>query len=290
METINIFNKKVSVFLSVKDKMPTATRTLVQVLNNHKIKDRVLEVRNCENEEERKILKSNLPGFIPSGTTPKGRSDDNLIHNGVISIDIDYKDNEYIGNFDNMTDIISKSPFISFCGRSVSGKGFFILIPISNPDKHREHFKALQKDFKEIGITIDKSGINPSRFRYFSYDNEAYYNFNSDVYDKIFEEKKPVHAPILYNEDSDFHKVLNKINQTGIDITGWYDDWFQLGCSISSHFGESGRQYYHDISKYSDKYKTKDTDIQYDRCLKCNRITLKTFFHISSQYGILAKD
>lgn len=286
----NIFNRDVSVFLSVRDKMPTATRTLLQVLNNHKIKDKVLAVRNCKNDEERKILKSNLSGFIPSGTTPNGRSDDNLIHNGVISIDIDYKDNINIDNFDYMTDIMSKSPFVSYCGRSCGGKGFFILIPISNPEKHRGHFKALQKDFEEIGITIDKSGINPSRFRYFSYDNEAYYNFNAEVYDKIFEEKKPVHAPIYYNEDSDFYKVLNKINKNGIDITGGYDDWFQIGCSISNHFGESGRQYFHEISCKSAKYKEKDTDIQYDRCLRCNRITLKTFFHISSQYGILAKD
>lgn len=287
---VNILNKKVSAFLSVKDKMPAAERTLQQVLNNHKIKNRVLAVRNCENPEEKKKLKESLSGYTPSGTTPNGRSDDNLIHNGVISIDIDYKDNMHIDNFDNMTNIMSKSPFVAYCGRSCGGKGFFILIPISNPDKHREHFKALQKDFEEIGITIDRSGINPSRFRYFSWDDEGYFNFNATVYEKVFEEKKKAHAPILYNENSDFHKVLNKINQTGIDITGGYDDWFQLGCSISSHFGESGRQYYHDISKYSDKYKTKDTDIQYDRCLKCNRITLKTFFHISSQYGILAKD
>lgn len=287
---VNIFNKKVSAFLSVKDKIPSVERTLMQCLNNHKIKNRVLEVRNCKSEEERKILKSNLPGFTPSGTTPNGRSDDNIIHNGVISIDIDYKDNEHIDNFDAVTDIMSKSEFISFCGRSCGGKGFFILIPISNPDKHREHFKALQKDFEEIGITIDKSGINPSRFRYFSYDNEAYYNFAAEVYDKIFEEKKPVHTPIYYNEDSDFYKVLNKINKNGIDITGGYDDWFTIGCALANHCGESGRQYYHDISRHSDKYKAKDTDIQYNRCLKCNRITIKSFFKISAQYGILAKD
>lgn len=287
---VNIFNKKVSVFLSVKDKMPAAERTLQQALNNHKIKNRVLEVRNCKNQEEKKILKSNLPGFTPSGTTPNGRSDDNLIHNSVISIDVDYKDNINIDNFDYMTDIMSKSPFISFCGRSVSGKGFFLLIPISNPDKHREHFKALQKDFEEIGITIDRSGINPSRFRYFSWDDESYFNFNATVYEKVFEEKKKVYVNIPYNEDSDFHKVLNKINQTGIDITCGYDDWFTIGCALANHCGESGRQYYHDISRHSDKYKAKDTDIQYNRCLKCNRITIKSFFKISAQYGILAKD
>lgn len=286
---MNIFDKKVSVFLSVKDKMPTAERTLLQVLNNHKIKDKVFVVRNCENTEEKNILKSNLPGFLPSGITPDGRSDDNLIHNGVISIDIDYKDNMHIYNFDDMTSIISKSKFVAYCGKSCGGKGFFILIPISNTNKHREHFKALQKDFEEIGITIDRSGINPSRFRYFSYDDEGYFNFDAEIYEKVFEEKKKVHAPILYNEDSDFHKILNKINQTGIDITGGYDDWFTIGCAVANHCGESGRQYYHDISRHSDKYKTKDTDIQYDRCLKCNRITIKSFFQISSQYGILAK-
>lgn len=186
---MNIFNKKVSVFLSVKDEMPAAERTLQQVLNNHKIKDKVIEVRNCDNPEEKYILKRNLPGFIPSGITRNGRSDDNLIHNGVIGIDIDYKDNMHIDNFDDMTDIMSKFKFVAYCGKSCGGKGFFILIPISNTAKHREHFKAFLKDFEEIGITIDKSGINPSRFRYFSYDSEAYCNFNAEVYDKIFEDK-----------------------------------------------------------------------------------------------------
>lgn len=287
----NIFNLKVSAFKSVKDTMPADERTLLQVLNNNKIKNRVMAVRNCEDEGLRYELKKNMPGYTPSGTSPDGRSDNNLIHNGVISIDIDYKDNENIDNLYSMTSIMSECPFVAYCGRSIGYKGFFILIPISNPDKHREHFKSLQKGFEEIGITIDRSGINPSRFRYFSWDNEAYYNFEAEVYANIYEETKhvPVQAHIYHNEDSDFIKVLNKINKTGIDITNSYSDWFQIGCAISNHYGESGRKYFHEISCHSDKYKYKDADIQYDRCLKCNNITLKTFFYFAAQYGIMAR-
>ena len=36
---------------------------------------------------------------------------------------------------------------MAYCGLSVSGKGFWGLIPIANPDKHRLHFTALKEAF-----------------------------------------------------------------------------------------------------------------------------------------------
>ena len=55
------------------------------------------------------------------------------------------------------------------------------LIKIADGSKHREHFQSLQEVFPEI----DKSGINPSRVCYESYDPEIYINENSEVFNKI---------------------------------------------------------------------------------------------------------
>ena len=61
--------------------------------------------------------------------------------------------------------------FIYSCWTSPSGNGVKALVQITNPERHRDHFRALIKYFERThGLELDESGINESRACFESYD------------------------------------------------------------------------------------------------------------------------
>lgn len=86
----------------------------------------------------------------------------------------------------------------------------------------------------------------------------------------------------------DIEAVTSRIEQSGIDITSGYDNWRNLGFSLSEGLGESGRSYYHSISRLNSGYTPEECDRQYDKCLKFHGtgITVKTFFQKAKEAGI----
>ncbi|MDR2954940.1 MAG: PriCT-2 domain-containing protein, partial [Prevotella sp.] len=71
-----------------------------------------------------------------------------------------------------------------------------------------------------------------------------------------------------------------------INIADDYDDWFELGCSLASGLGEEGREYFHDISAISGKYKPSDCDKKYNECLKADRTNIGKFFNMCKKYNV----
>ena len=49
--------------------------------------------------------------------------------------------------------------------------------------------------------------------------------------------------------DNDIETYISTIEQSGIDITGNYATWRDLGFSLAEEYGETGRDYFHRISK-----------------------------------------
>lgn len=92
-----------------------------------------------------------------------------------------------------------------------------------------------------------------------------------------------------HNRTSDDIEIITaRIESSHTDITAGYDNWRDLGFALSDALGESGRDYYHRISRFNPDYTAAETDKQYDRCLKANGtgITIKTFFQKAKEAGI----
>ena len=87
---------------------------------------------------------------------------------------------------------------------------------------------------------------------------------------------------------NDVEAILQRIESSQTDITASYSDWRDLGFSFADEFGESGRDYFHRVSRFYPGYSYKDCDKQFDKCLKANGhgVTIKTFFHLSKYAGI----
>lgn len=285
----NVLDREVSFFRNVKSKTPE-TINLHEWLTSNQYKTVVEKIRNSTDEHEQKELKSKLPAITPSGLFTLRKADSLIKHSGFICIDIDEKDNIDAENFSELKTLIKELDCVAYCGLSVSGKGYFVLIPISSPDKHKEHFKSLQAAFERSGIKIDSSCSDVSRLRFASFGDAPYINVNAKSYtqseathDVVIEDNKEKGRNRIEVED-----LIEIIEIYGVDITVEYKDWFAIGCSIASEFGESGRDYFHRVSQFYADYSVSKTDRQYTACMSDkNQHTIGTLFWIAQKYNVI---
>ena len=109
----------------------------------------------------------------------------------------------------------------------------------------------------------------------------------------IDKETKPnatpaVQAPSSGSTNDDIETITQRIEAAQLDITSGYAAWRDLGFALAEELGESGREYYQRLSRFNEEYSAKDTDDQYDKCLRAhgNGITIKTFFQMAKEHGI----
>lgn len=261
---------QVSVFKNVHTSLSCGTTTYKEWLFNDdlKLKELVNEIRAEGDLKRRKALKSNLYCITGSGVFENGRSSRNIkIHNGYIVIDIDYQDNVHLGAkyFSLIEDVFSKIDVVCYAGKSVGGNGYFLIIGIANPDKHKLHFRYIQKWFKDYNITIDKACSNVDRLRIFSYSDNYYINENATIlynYDQeVNYERKQVSTPnYSFNSDLTIESLVNRIESSGVDIATDYNDYLRVGIALYKECGEQGREYYHRICRFSSKYDERNCD------------------------------
>ena len=267
-------------------------------LNDDTYKQEVESIRSIDDKTERNRLKSKLPTITPSGTFTKRNSNCLIKHSGFICIDIDSGDNPNILDFCNLRDQLKNITNVAYSGLSVSGKGVFCLIPILYPDKHKEHFKALEKCFERLGIIVDKACSDVSRLRGYSYDKDAYFNENAVMFNEVFEYKfktsklpeNKIITKAITNTKSTYDKVMRiatMINNSCIDITKNEEQWFRIGCCLANEFGDEGREIFHLVSQHHTKYQKEDCDNKFSHCLQASysEINIGTFFHHAQEYG-----
>lgn len=195
--TIQIFKNKES------QKTPYQIE-LLTFLTSDRWRAKVQEVRDAPDKATRDKLKGNLPCAIPSLLYDGS-------HSGLITIDLDAKDNPTWTPL-QMKQLVSKIANVFYCGYSCSGAGVWALIPIAEPDKHLQHFKALKRVFSSIGLSIDVACSNVNRLRYVSYDAEPYINQNAVPFVGLYEEPKPEPKPYISSGSSD-DNIFEEFNQ-----------------------------------------------------------------------------
>lgn len=124
--------------------------------------------------EGNKEVKKSLPVVCFSGEF-SSRSDDALFeHSGLIVLDFDHIDVQ------KSKSLLATDEFVFAVWVSPSGDGLKALIRITNPERHRDHFRALKSYFdKSYGLDVDESGINESRACFESYDPDIIVNSDS---------------------------------------------------------------------------------------------------------------
>lgn len=87
---------------------------------------------------------------------------------------------------------------------------------------------------------------------------------------------------------NDIETIIQRLESSHTDITANYSDWRDIGFAFADEYGESGRDYFHRVSRFYPDYSHSVCDKQFDNCLKAkgHGVTIKTFFHLAQQAGI----
>lgn len=292
----SILNVEVSAWGNYFEAKNPKNVSLMKWLNSSKYAAQVTAIRKAAGKKERDAMKAQLPAITPSGTFSSREEGGLLQHSGLIQIDIDLKENTHIANFRELKEQLANVQNIAYLGLSVSGTGFWGLVPILHPDKHKHHFTALRNDFLKWGIVLDEKPGNVASLRGYSWDAEAYFNHNAVPYSKVYEAKPEAYKPKTSarfeasTESEKVEAILAQVEAGRIDITAGYSTWFSIGCSLANEFGETGRDYFHRLSQWHLDYSQGRTDKQYTDCAKHKyRYTLGTFFDVAQQHGLTWK-
>ena len=255
--------------------------------------DAIQELRSTTDPNRKKQIKLSLPQATISGVFAPSRSAENLVrHSGLICVDIDKMDNLHISNFDTLIpDVLRHIDEVAYVAHSVSGNGYFVIIPLKYPTYHKAQFEKLVRVFADMEINIDRACGDVCRLRCQSYDIHQYINMNAKPFTGIYQEPKPIQPSFNYdyNGIDTEDKVANlcrEINQQHIDLTGTYDDWVKIGAALSS-LGENGRHWFHICSSQNGGYNAIECDHKFDNLLRSNRrIGIGTFFHYCKNAGL----
>lgn len=203
----SVLNIDVSCFPSYRDAADTKPVNLLKWLTSDKYKAQVERIRLIGDKSQRDALKATLPAITPSGTFSRRTEEALIHHSGLMQFDIDFTGrNRSIVNYQRLKSQICRIENVAYCGLSVSGTGYWGLIPIVYPHQHKRHFNALKEGFLKLGIELDDKPKNVASLRGYSYDAEAYFNHHAIPFTGLCKEVKayPLKAmPLQFAVSSD---------------------------------------------------------------------------------------
>ena len=225
-------------------------------------------------------------------------------HTGWLAIDIDLADNMQMSNFDNVRMICRFRPEIGLLMRSCSGSGYFGLVRLAYPDRHKDQFKALLKDYAAIGITLDKACSNIGRVRFASWDEPEHIYMNENVvpYKGLEGEQSQLvslasrqtysshHENVEHRAEDNSHfweqqraqdRLIEVIVQELVgnhrNITESYEEWVKVGWALRSH--PYGLHLFHQLSRCSSKYNEAQTNLKWQQLGDSQTVTYNYLIH-----------
>lgn len=225
-------------------------------------------------------------------------------HTGWLAIDIDLADNMQMSNFENVRMICRFRPEIALLMRSCSGSGYFGLVRLAYPDRHKDQFKALLKEYAAIGITLDKACSNIGRVRFASWDDPEHIYMNENVvpYKGLEGEQSQLvslvsrqtyrshHENVEYRteDNSNFweqQRVQDRLIEVIVqelvgnhrNIAESYDEWVKAGWALRSH--PYGLHLFHQLSRCSSKYNEAQTNLKWQQLGNSQTVTYNYLIH-----------
>ena len=225
-------------------------------------------------------------------------------HTGWLAIDIDLADNMQMSNFENVRMICRFRPEIALLMRSCSGIGYFGLVKLAYPERHKEQFKALIKDYSAIGITLDKACSNIGRVRFASWDDPEHIYINENVvpYKGLEGEQSQLvslssrqtyrshHESVEHRaeDNSNFWEqqraqdrlievIVQELVGNHRNIAESYDEWVKAGWALRSH--PYGLHLFHQLSRCSSKYNEAQTNLKWQQLGNSQTVTYNYLIH-----------
>ena len=89
----------------------------------------------------------------------------------------------------------------------------------------------------------------------------------------------------------DVEMLTQMVEARGLDITGDYHHWLNIGFALVEGLGEYGRDFFHRLSRFYPGYTETEADKQYDKCMRAHGtgIRLATLFQYAKDEGIVVR-
>ncbi len=268
---------------------------------------RTLKQSNLEAYKKQRLFE--LPAYVIGEWESRGnlKSD----HPTLLIFDIDGGDEgTHIFNLAKA----KKSPFIYRVEQSLGG-GSRVYVWAKFDFKNRqvtyrkiaEHLgRSLSLPLKSDGNCLDREHIDTVTFEEarmwfpaFTSPELVYHNEDSQTFEQpdlvlpVHTKKPPrpitnsIYA-IEFTEQEKIEDIIRQITESGTDITRGQREWFtKIHLPIADYFGESGRNYVHDICQFHPDYTQEETDIEFSRALKkkTGQVTIGSFFDHARKNG-----
>ncbi len=263
-----------------------------------------------------KPLKNSLPFVLFSGFCPVHHNDNDLIYNGCLQIDIDFKFQGGDLKAIELKEIVKDLPFIVLAAVSPSGHGLKCLISTNNNDirLHGDASKATINHLSNI-LNIDKiyfDNLGASQPCFIPFDKEVYFNPNYAKFDvfkalyeleqqkskelsKMLENTRNIHLEQIFSDRVSVPTIetlkylTSEITARNIDITYGYNDWFAIACSYAS-CGEAARGLFHTVSSINNEYDFNKNEKKYNEALKAKFNNIGLLVNRCKSYGITIND
>lgn len=284
----NCLDISVSAFRDARSPDNPVSVPLLSWLTCDEYRDEIMAIRATSDKKVRSELKKKLPAIIPSGIFSRREALGLITSSGLMQFDIDG-----VPDPEALKHEISKIVNVAYVGLSVSGNGLWGIIPITSPADHSGHFRALQQDFAKYDIKLDSVCQDVCRLRFMSYDPDAYFNPSAKPYSRIYKYVPPP-AP-KYPRPTDasstranVEKIISLMATHSIDVTASYgEEWLPIISALANEFGEGGRSYGHEVSRFNPNYTPAETDKLFTDCIKGRyKYTIGSFFEITQRYGL----
>lgn len=168
--------------------------------------DRIKSGNSIEEVEKirggNKAVKKQVPAVLFSGEFTE-RNDSALVsHSGLIVLDFDNIE------VNDSKSFLATDDYVYSCWVSPSGNGLKALVRLSNPERHRDHFRALERYFmNQYGLEVDPSGVNESRACFESYDPDLIVNDDSKVFGGLVTENAEKQTASVREAYTDYMKL-----------------------------------------------------------------------------------
>lgn len=288
--------KKMSEYIDTKKRLPGATLSGLFALYDDE----------CISQSGHKYVK------------PVSRRESHLQqHTGWLAIDIDLDDNKQLSNFESIPQVCRYRPEIALLMRSCSGTGYFGLVRLAYPDRHKEQFKALLKEYAALGINLDKQCGNIGRVRFASWDDpqHIYFNEKAVMYQGLAQETPQLMPKVFVSTHGERHfsrnatndigdwkndtpeivylkaqRYVSKIEARGIDVMGHYDIWVRCGIALYNVDPSAGLDMWRRISRFrpSDSKAHRESEIRqmWPKFAHYPKLNANTFFMYCHKNGI----
>lgn len=224
-------------------------------------------------------------------------------HTGWLAIDIDLADNTHLSNFENIRMVCRFRPEIGLLMRSCSGSGYFGLVRLAYPDRHKSQFRALLQEYAPIGITLDKACSNIGRVRFASWDDSEHIYINEQVIpyrglaedipqvipQAVRQSYRPGGGFTYHDEcgvqfweqqrvqDRLIELIVEELVRNHKNITESYEEWVKVGWALRSH--PSGFNLFHQLSECSQKYNEGQTNVKWTQLGSSKTVTYNYLIH-----------